>query len=78
MNHNPQEINAMNNNFYRLALAALVTGTVWSLRRQAAARNRQQALRSARPRAEAVQTWEHEGGALPQTGSQMGPNPVLP
>jgi hypothetical protein len=35
-------------------------------------------LQPARPRPEAVQTWEHEGGALPQTGSQMGPNPVLP
>ncbi|RZL00542.1 MAG: hypothetical protein EOP36_15295 [Rubrivivax sp.] len=67
----------MNHSLYRLALAALFTGTIWSLRRQAH-QKRQKALVSSRAKPEAVQTWEHEGGALPQTGSHMGPNPVLP
>ena len=66
----------MNHNLYRLALAALFTGTVWSLRRQAQ-QKRQLALRS-KAKPQAVETWEHEGGALPRTGSHMGPNPTLP
>ncbi|CAH0354742.1 hypothetical protein [Aquabacterium sp. CECT 9606] len=66
----------MTRNLYHLALAALFTGTVWSLRQQAR-QKRQTALRSnAKPDPE--QTWEHEGGALPHTGSHMGPNPTLP
>lgn len=73
--HHPQEI-SMNRNLYRLALAALFTGTVWSLRSQAK-QKRQMALRS-KAKPEAVQTWEHEGGALPRTGSQTGPIPTLP
>lgn len=66
----------MTRNLYHLALAALFTGTVWSLRQQAR-QKRQTALR-AKTRPDAEQTWEHEGGALPQTGSHMGPNPTLP
>ncbi len=73
--HHQQEL-SMNRNLYHLALAALFTGTVWSLRRQGQ-QKRQAALRS-KAKPEAVQTWEHEGGALPRTGSQMGPNPSLP
>jgi hypothetical protein len=58
----------------QLALIAIVGGALWSLRRQG---SRQ---RLAQPKAKhpAVQTWEGEGGALPATGSQMGPSPVLP
>jgi hypothetical protein len=58
----------------QLALVAIVGGTLWSLRRQI---NR---AAPANPKAKhpAVQTWEGEGGALPATGPQMGPEPVLP
>lgn len=67
----------MNQNLYRIALAALFTGTLWSLRRQST-RRRQGVQGAPAVKPEAVQTWEHEGGALPQTGSHMGPNPTLP
>jgi hypothetical protein len=67
----------MNHKLYNLALAALFTGTVWSLRRQVT-QKRQKALRAKPPKADGVQTWEDEGGALPQTGSHMGPDPALP
>lgn len=67
----------MNHSLYRIALAALFTGTLWSLRQQVH-RKRQITQRNTRSKPEEVQTWEHEGGALPQTGSQMGPNPTLP
>ncbi|RZI85881.1 MAG: hypothetical protein EOP38_03300 [Rubrivivax sp.] len=66
----------MKKSLFRLALMAVVTGTVWSLRQRAAQR-RQQGLQS-KAKPPAVQTWEHEGGALPRTGSQMGPDPSLP
>jgi hypothetical protein len=67
----------MNKTLYRLALMALFTGAVVSLKKQAAQRRNKQALQvKAKP--PAVQTWEHEGGALPYTGSQMGPDPSLP
>ena len=66
----------MNYHLYRLTLAALFAGTLWSLRRQAQQR-RQLALRS-KAKPPAVETWEHEGGALPRTGSHMGPDPTLP
>jgi hypothetical protein len=66
----------MNKNLYRFTLMALFTGTVWTLRRQAAQQHRLALQSKAKP--EAVQTWEHEGGALPKTGSQMGPEPSLP
>lgn len=67
----------MNQSIYRIALAALFTGTLWSLRQQAH-RKRQIAQRNTKSKPEAVQTWEDEGGALPHTGSHMGPNPTLP
>ena len=60
----------------RLALTAVIGGAIWSLRRSSAER-----LDSdLKPKAKhpAVQTWEGEGGALPTTGSQMGPDPVSP
>jgi hypothetical protein len=66
----------MNHKLYNLALAALFTGTVWSLRRHSQ-QKRQLSLRS-KSKSPAVETWEHEGGALPQTGSQMGPSPTAP
>ena len=66
----------MNQNLYRLALAALFTGTLWSLRQQAHQKRRQ--LIHVKSKPPAVQTWEDEGGALPETGSHMGPEPTLP
>ena len=56
----------------RLAIVAVVSGTLWSLRQQA--RQRQAERAQAKPAAE--QTWEGEGGALPATGSQTGPDPA--
>ena len=58
----------------QLALAAVVTGAILSLRRQSRRRVHE------RPKAKppAVQTWEGEGGALTSTGAQMGPDPALP
>jgi hypothetical protein len=32
--------------------------------------------KTSRPKAPAVMAWEGEGGALPVTGSQLGPDPV--
>jgi hypothetical protein len=58
-----------------LALFGLTAGTLWSLSRQL-----RQAGRTEPPKAKPVpvQTWEGEGGALPATGAQMGPDPVIP
>jgi hypothetical protein len=58
----------------RFALFAVIGGALWSLRRQTA----RQAIETPKSRQPAEQTWEGEGGALPATGSQMGPEPVLP
>ena len=58
----------------QLALVAIVGGTLWSLRRQLSGPS----LEKPKAKQPAEQTWEGEGGALPATGSQMGPNPVLP
>jgi hypothetical protein len=60
--------------FAQLALIAVVGGALWSLRRQGS----RQLLAQPKVKHPAVQTWEGEGGALPATGSQMGPSPVLP
>ena len=58
----------------QLALVAIVGGALWSLRRQLS----KQSLETPKAKHPPVQTWDGEGGALPATGSQMGPNPVLP
>ena len=59
----------------RLVLTAIVGGALWSLRRQSSRRDTTAQAKAKQP---AVQTWEGEGGALPTTGSQMGPDPVSP
>ena len=59
----------------RYALMSLAVGTAWSLVKQAQARR---PIAAAKPKPEAVHTWEGEGGALPNTGAQMGPDPVVP
>jgi hypothetical protein len=58
-----------------LALFGLTAGTLWSLSRQL-----RLAARTERVKVKPVpvQTWEGEGGALPATGAQMGPDPVVP
>jgi len=64
----------MNKNLYLFTLTALLTGAVWKMRHQAA--QRQRLARQSKTKPPAVQTWEHEGGALPKTGSQTGPAPT--
>ena len=59
----------------RVALVGIAGGALWSLRRHVGLQDDEQRPRAKHP---AVQTWEGEGGALPATGSQMGPEPVLP
>jgi hypothetical protein len=54
-------------------LAGVATGTLVSLARQ---RNLWRSGSSEGSRL-AQQTWEGEGGALPETGSQLGPDPAL-
>lgn len=53
------------------ALGVLVAGALWELRRHAAMRRRARDQALCAPTDE--QTWEGEGGALPDTGSQLGP-----
>ena len=57
-----------------LALFGLTAGTLWSLSRQW-----RQGRRNEVPKAKPVpvQTWEGEGGALPVTGAQLGPDPEV-
>lgn len=58
-----------------IALFGLTAATLWELSRQ---------LRRGRLHADdevhpvRVHTWEGEGGALPTTGAQLGPDPVVP
>jgi hypothetical protein len=57
-------------------LFALTVGTLWSLSRQLQ-RSGPRGESGRRPQAP-MQTWEGEGGALPATGAQMGPDPAVP
>lgn len=58
-----------------VALAAAAAGALLALRRGSA---RRAALSRSRAKRFPVERWEGEGGALPRTGSHMGPSPVLP
>jgi len=58
-----------------IAIAGLTGATLWELSRQV--RRRMQPLRDPH-KPVPVQTWEGEGGALPTTGAQLGPDPVVP
>ncbi|MBW8829459.1 MAG: hypothetical protein JF606_08520 [Burkholderiales bacterium] len=59
-----------------VGLFALGAGTLWSLSKQMRLSGRQE-VPKAKP--VPVQRWEGEGGALPMTGAQTGPDPaVLP
>jgi hypothetical protein len=55
-------------------LVALTAGTLWSLARQLQRRGR---FDVPKPKPVQEQTWEGEGGALPATGAQMGPDPAV-
>jgi hypothetical protein len=62
-----------------LSLFAMTAATLVSLSRQLrrqAGDERADAGRQGAPLP--VHTWEGEGGALPATGAQMGPDPVVP
>jgi len=56
------------------ALFGLTIGTLWSLSSQLRQARRQD-LPKEKPMP--VQTWEGEGGALPVTGAQTGPDPAI-
>ncbi len=56
-----------------LAVLAGVAGALLQARR----RSRRLAHESHKVKPVPVQTWEGEGGALPATGAQMGPDPVV-
>lgn len=58
-----------------LSLFGLTVGTLWSLNRQLRQGAGGGASNSAAP-VVPVHTWEGEGGALPATGAQMGPDPA--
>jgi hypothetical protein len=58
-----------------IALFGLTAATLWELSRQL---RRQPSERDDDIHPERVQTWEGEGGALPTTGAQLGPDPVVP
>jgi hypothetical protein len=64
----------MANRLLSLIVLGLTTGVAISLRRQ------MQQRRANEPSAVKpmpVHTWEGEGGALPATGAQMGPDPAV-
>ena len=63
----------MTNRLISFALFGITAGTLWSLSRQL--RERRQDSPKAKP--VPVQTWEGEGGALPFTGAQLGPDPAV-
>jgi hypothetical protein len=58
-----------------IALFGLTAATLWELSRQL--RRGQQPRHDDRAPVP-VHTWEGEGGALPTTGAQLGPDPVVP
>ncbi|HUG24783.1 hypothetical protein [Piscinibacter sp.] len=63
----------MTKRLIEFTLLALAAGTLLSLRRQA-----QRRADTRRGEPAPVQTWEGEGGALPASGPQTGPGPVVP
>jgi hypothetical protein len=56
-----------------IGLFALTAGTLWSLGREL---QRVRDRDGHRVKPQPVQTWEGEGGALPATGAQLGPEPA--
>jgi hypothetical protein len=64
----------MSNRLVSFVALIAATGAIVALRRSSRARS---SLASDRAAPTPVQTWEGEGGALPATGAQMGPDPAL-
>ena len=65
----------MANRLVSLMVLGAVAGAFLSLRSRSQRRRAHEAPRSG-PEHELL--WEGEGGALPATGAQMGPDPVVP
>ena len=65
----------MSNRLFSALVLGVAAGTLWSLTKQY--RARQAALRPAGQKPVPVEIWEGEGGALPVTGAQLGPDPVV-
>lgn len=57
-----------------VVLGGLLAGVLWELRRHASVNRHERDKPAATPEDEV--TWEGEGGALPDTGSQIGPEPA--
>ena len=64
----------MSNRLFSALVLGLTAGTLWSLTKQY---RRRHAGEPQRHKPVPVQTWEGEGGALPVTGAQLGPDPVV-
>ena len=64
----------MANRLLSLVVLAVATGAIVSLQRQS---RRRPAAEPGKAKPVPVQTWEGEGGALPATGAQMGPDPAV-
>jgi hypothetical protein len=64
----------MANRLVSLVALAVAAGALAALRRPSRARR---ALEAPRAQPVPMQTWEGEGGALPATGAQMGPEPAV-
>jgi hypothetical protein len=56
-----------------LAVLAVAAGTIYALRKS----GRSDGHDPHKIKPEPEQRWEGEGGALPSTGSQMGPDPTV-
>ncbi|WP_280156208.1 hypothetical protein [Piscinibacter sp. XHJ-5] len=55
-----------------LAVLAVAAGTIYALRK-----SRSDFYEPHKAKPEPEQRWEGEGGALPATGAQMGPDPAV-
>jgi hypothetical protein len=64
----------MANRLVSLVALAVAAGAMAALRRSSRA---QRALQAPKAPPVPMQTWEGEGGALPATGSHMGPEPAV-
>ena len=59
--------------FISFGLTALTVATLYELSKQLQRANPSKGVH----KPEHVQTWEGEGGALPVTGAQLGPDPAI-
>ncbi len=59
--------------FISFGLTALTAATLYELSKQLQRSSQTKGVH----KPEHVQTWEGEGGALPMTGAQLGPDPAI-